>query len=381
MARVLSVVKTLLRGGHKWFIALLGAQFVTLFMSIPAFAHERWVLTPDQMRDLNSEPKPDIYTSFTLEGSLVLTFFGGILMFLIYIHYFRYPDKWLLMFSGRMQRFVEWIQPLLRLTLGWTLIASALGLVPRLGNSSMSYPTFLAPDLELATLGAGWHWLVWAEIALGFWFMSGLWTRIASFVLLLAIHLALFLFGEPLMAYYPTFVGIAVYLLIRGGGRGTMETRTVPALQPIMEWLDNVPMRYSQYMLRILAGLNFIYLGVWFKILQPNLAVGIINIYEVPIFYEAPECFTLIMACVEIVAGIAIMAGILIRPASLFLFFAFFFFATFLPEGYDSHLMFYGVLMAFLLGGPGRLEASGIYERKVGKRVLQNRIQAVINQR
>jgi len=367
------------RWNLKRFVFFVLAQMTALFISTTAFAHERWVLTPDQMQTLNSQPKPEIYTSFTLVGSLILAFFGGILAFLIYIHYFRKPDKWLLMFSGRMQRFVEWIQPLLRLTLGWTLIASAMGLVPRLGNSPMSYPTFLAPDLELATLGAGWHWLVWAELLLGFWFMSGLWTRIASIVMLVAIHLSLFLFGEPFMAYYPTFVGIAIYLVIRGGGRGTMETRTLPALRPIMEWLDNIPMRSPQYILRVLAGLNFIYLGVWFKILQPNLAVGIVTIYEVPILSLAPQSFTLFMACVEIVAGIAIMAGILIRPASLFLFFAFFFFATFLPEGYDSHLVFYAVLMAFLLGGPGRLGSTGIYQRKSVKSVLQQRIQNFIN--
>jgi len=338
---------------------------VYLFANVSsAFAHERWVLTPDQMQSLNTQPKPEIYTSFTFAGAGILLFFGGVLLFLIYVHYFRQPDKWLLMLSGRMQRFVEWIQPLLRLTLGWTLIASAMGLVPRLGNSAMAYSTFLAPDLEIAILGPGWTWLAGAQIALGFWFMSGLWTRIAATVLIFAMHLALWLYGEPFLAYYPTYLGIAIYLVIQGGGRGTMQTRTFPPLQPILDWLHEMPMRYPQYILRVLAGLNFIYLGVWFKILQPNLGIGLINIYEVPILCEAPACFTLIMACVEIVAGIAIMAGILIRPASLFIFFAFFFFATFLPEGYDAHLVFYGVLMAFLLGGPGRFSATGRYQRK-----------------
>lgn len=359
------------------------AAFVSLLsvglLSPAAFAHERWVLTPDQMRTLNSQPKPYLYTSFTLEGTVVLGFFGIVLATLIYVHYFRKPDKFILLLSGRMQRFVEWIQPLLRLTLGWTLISSALGLVPRLGNSPMSYPTFLAPDLELASLGPGWHWLIWAELILGFWFMCGLWTRAAALVLLLFLHLAIGLFGEAIVAYYPTFLGIGIYLFIRGGGRGTMETRTLFGLQPVIDFLEEIPMRYPQYILRVLAGLNFIYLGVWFKILQPNLAVGIISIYEVPILCEAPECFTLIMACVEIVAGIAIMAGILIRPASLFLFFAFFFFATFLPEGYDAHLVFYGVLMAFLLGGPGRLTSMGIYQRKTKPNVLSQRLQTYLN--
>lgn len=367
------------RRAYRGWVAVFITQIVAIFVSAPAVAHERWVLTPDQMRDLNTQPKPELYTSFTLQGSAILLFFGSILAFLIYVHYFRKPDKWLLLLSGRMQRFVEWIQPLLRLTLGWTLIASALGLVPRLGNSPMAYPTFLAPDLEVAILGPGWHWLIWAELALGFWFMSGLWTRVASAVMIAAIHLALILYGEPFLAYYPTFLGISIYLLLRGGGRGTMTTRTLFGLQPVLDFLHEIPMRYAQYILRILAGLNFIYLGVWFKVLQPNLAMGLITIYEVPIFSYAPASFTLIMACVEIVAGIAIMAGILIRPASIFLFTAFFFFATFLPEGYDAHLAFYGVLMAFLLGGPGRYSSTGRYQRKTKNDALSKRLQAIIN--
>ena len=248
-------------------IIVLLLQFVSFLFSVPAMAHERWVLTPDQMQTLNSQPKPNIYTSLTLEGAAILLFFGAVLAFLIFVHYFRRPDKWLLLFSGRMQRFVEWIQPLLRFTLGWTLIAAALGLVPRLGNSPMSYPTFLAPDLELAILSPGWHWLVWAELALGFWFLSGLWTRVAACVLFVGLHLALGLYGEPFLVYYFTFLGIAIYLIIRGGGRGTMTTRTLFGLQPVLDWLEGIPMRYPQYILRVLAGLNFIYLGVWFKIM------------------------------------------------------------------------------------------------------------------
>lgn len=361
----------------KW-IGLIIGVCAALLSAGQATAHERWVLTPDQMLTLNAQPKPEIYTQFTLMGGLIIGFFGLILGGLIYVHYFRKPDRWLLMLSGRMQRFVDWIQPLLRLTLGWTLIASAMGLVPRLGNSAMAYPTLLAPDLELAILGPGWHWLITAELILGFWFMFGLWTRVASGALFLLIHLALFRYGEPFLAYYPTFLGISIYLIIRGGGRGTMQTRTAPFLLPVLNYLESIPMRYPQYILRVLAGFNFIFLGVWFKVLQPNLAVGIIEIYEMPIFSLAPESFTLFMACVEIVAGIAIMAGILIRPAAVFLFFAFFFFATFLPEGYDAHLAFYGVLMAFLLGGPGRLSSVGIYQRKAKSGLLQQRLQAYL---
>ncbi len=347
---------------------------------MPVTAHERWILTPDQILEFNSQPKPAIYTDFTLAGGLILLTFGVILGYLIRTHYFVYPPAWLQLMSGRLQRHVNWIQPILRFTLGWTLIASALGLVPRLGNSKMTYPTLLAPDLEIVVLGPHWHWLIGAELFLGFWLVTGLWTRAAAFILILVVHLALFLFGEPFLAYYTAVLGLVIYLFLRGAGLGAIPVSLPGPFDRIAQRLDAVPVRHAQFILRVLTGINFIYLGVWFKILQPNLLVGILSTYDLPVLTLYPQAFTLTMACTEIVAGIIITTGILIRPASIFLLAAFFFFATFLPEGYDAHLIFYGVMVAFLLGGPGRLHNVGLYQRKkrhASFSKLAERIQAI----
>ncbi|NJD07175.1 MAG: cyclic nucleotide-binding domain-containing protein [Methylococcaceae bacterium] len=96
-----------------------------------------------------------------------------------------------------------------------------------------------------------------------------------------------------------------------------------------------------------------LYLGVTFKILQPNLAVGIIKTYQVPVLSSAPEAFTLIMALVEVSAGLLMIAGVLLRPLSLFLLFAFSFFATLLPETLTEHILFYGVMLSNLINSAG----------------------------
>jgi uncharacterized membrane protein YphA (DoxX/SURF4 family) len=331
----------------------------------PASAHERWILTPDQIRTLNQTPKPEIYTTPTIAGLLILLLFGSILAFLVYAHYFRSSSPWLIALSGRMRRKLNWVPTILRLFLGWTLVVSALGLVPRLGNATMTYPTFLAPDLEMMPLDPAWHWLIQAELLCGILFILGLWPRITSALFLIVLHLGLWLFGEPLLAYYPTYLGVVVFIAIRGSGALSLRGPIWQPLSSIPKYLDNIPPRYPQFLLRIFAGLNFLYLGIWFKVLQPNLVLEIIKVYEVPVLHYQPEIFTFFMACVEVTIGIVITAGILIRPASIALFIAFFFFATFLPEGYDAHLLFYGVLLAFLLGGPGRLSQKGVYQKRI----------------
>ena len=105
--------------------------------------------------------------------------------------------------------------------------------------------------------------------------------------------------------------------------------------------------------MRVLTGATILYLGVYFKVLQPNLLLGIVETYKLPILSSAPEHFTLLMTLIEVAAGILILAGILLRPLSLVLLGAFLFFAALLPESYTSHILFYGVMLSFLFNAAG----------------------------
>ena len=78
----------------------------------------------------------------------------------------------------------------------------------------------------------------------------------------------------------------------------------------VQSWLASQPRQRAQAIMRVLTGANLLYLGVDFKNLQPNLLLGIIKTYHLPILSSAPESFMLFMTLVEVAAGVLILAGV-----------------------------------------------------------------------
>lgn len=70
--------------------------------------------------------------------------------------------------------------------------------------------------------------------------------------------------------------------------------------------------------MRVLTGITILYLAVVFKVMQPNLVIGILTLHPVPLLSRSPETFALLMTLVELTSGILIIAGVLLRPLSLF---------------------------------------------------------------
>lgn len=317
-----------------------------------SMAHERWVLTPEQISYFNSLPKPSLYTE------LSFTNFAIVSLFLLFIFgWIRlgftgarelFPDL-----QARLASYGEHVPRILRVCLAWMLISSALGLEPRTGVAPFVSPTLFAPDLELIHLGPGWGWLQGVEILLGLAILFGVYVRACAVALMALGLLGGWLFGLGFLAYGGAILGACLYLLLQGPGRHYPPLPTPEAFRGIQAWLEAQPRSRAQFILRVLTGLTMLHLGVTFKILQPNLAVGIINTYQVPILSAAPEAFALVMALVEVSAGLLMIAGVLLRPLSLFLLFAFAFFATLLPETLTEHILFYGVMLSTLINSAG----------------------------
>ena len=76
----------------------------------------------------------------------------------------------------------------------------------------------------------------------------------------------------------------------------------------------------------------------------------------------APQTFAFLMAMIECCGGLLIAAGVMIRLVSVGLLCAIRFFAAFLPETLTAHMMLYGVLIGFIIGGPGRTSQYGRYQ-------------------
>ncbi|WP_411726489.1 cyclic nucleotide-binding domain-containing protein [Methyloglobulus sp.] len=233
------------------------------------------------------------------------------------------------------------------------LISSAFGIEPKYGIERFTSPTLFAPDLELISAAPSWMVLRWVEVLLGLGFLFGIYVRCCAVALMLLALLGVFLFGTAIFAYAGTLLGVAIYLLLQGPGSHFVPMPTDPSLLGLQTLLAAQPRQRTQAIMRALTGNNIFYLAVVYKVFQPNLSIGILNIHDVFLLGNAPEKFILLMALVEFTSEILIIAGILPRPLSLFFLFAFLFFAALLPESWMAHALFYGVMLSFLFNGAG----------------------------
>lgn len=332
----------------------IACLFSFLFFADEILAHERWILSPNQIDFWNAKAKPDLFTKLSTQNLVMVSVF---LMFIV--GWVRlgftgarelFPDL-----QARLASYGDHVPRILRFCLGWILLSSAFGAEPRFGVEPFTSPTLFAPDLELQSLGSAWGWLRWAEIILGLTILFGIYVRFFASLLILLSFLAGWLYGEAILAYAGALIGASIYLVLQGPGRHYLPLPTPQFLRPLQSWLADQPRQRAQAIMRILTGTTMLYLGVFFKVLQPNLALGIITLYKVPILSAAPETFTLLMALVEVSAGILIIAGILLRPLSLFLISAFSIFALLLPETVTEHILFYGVILSCLINSAGHL--------------------------
>ncbi len=329
--------------------------FGFLFFSEVVLAHERWILSPEQINHWNSQVRPELFSNLSPLNLIMISGFSLFIFGWVWLGFTGarelFPDL-----QARLSSYGDHVPRILRVCIAWILLSSALGAEPRFGIDPFTSPTFLAPDLELKQLGLQWYWLRWAEIFLGITILFGLYVRVFSALAIALSLLGGYLYGEAILAYAGAFIGGNLYLMLQGAGRHYVPLPTLPVFKRLQAWLANQPRLRAQAIMRIMTGTTLLYLGVFFKVMQPNLSIGIITLYKLPILSINPEAFTLFMALVEVSAGILMMAGVLLRPLSLFLITAFSVFALLLPETMTEHILFYGVVLSCLINSAGHLK-------------------------
>ena len=331
------------------------SAFGLLLFSQATLAHERWILTPDQIIHWNSFPHPVLFSQWLPLNLGMIAVFSTFIVGWVWLGFTGarelFPDL-----QARLSSYGDHVPRILRVCVGWILLSSALGAEPRFGISAFTQPTFLAPDLDLNQLGLAWAWLRWVEIILGLTILFGIYVRFFSVLLIVLSVLGFYLYGEAMFAYAGALIGASIYLVLQGPGRHYLPLPTPGIFKGLQSWLAEQPRQRAQAIMRILTGTTLLYLGVFFKVMQPNLSIGIITEYHLPILSVNPEAFTLVMALVEVSAGILMIAGVLLRPLSLFLISAFSIFAVLLPETPTEHILFYGVVLSCLINSAGHLK-------------------------
>ncbi len=325
-----------------------------LVFSDAVLAHERWILSPEQIQHWNALPRPELFSRLSPLNLAMISAFLVFIVGWVWLGFTGarelFPDL-----QARLSSYGDHVPRILRVCLGWILLSSAFGAEPRFGIDPFTSPTFLAPDLDLTQLDSAWAWLRWAEVVLGLTILFGIYVRLFASLLIALSLLGGYLFGEAILAYAGALVGASIYLVLQGPGRHYLPLPTPAVCHDLQAWLANQPRQRAQAIMRILTGTTLLYLGLFFKVMQPNLSVGIITLYQLPILSVNPEAFTLVMALVEVSTGILMMAGVLLRPLSLFLISAFSIFALLLPETPTEHILFYGVVLSCLINSAGHL--------------------------
>ncbi|APW98321.1 DoxX family protein [Halobiforma lacisalsi AJ5] len=257
---------------------------------------------------------------------------------------------------GEYNGFVPW---LLRISFG----------IPFIGAGFSGYFISPAVDVELRLL----------QVALGFFLLFGLATRVVALVAL-ATYLVGVAVRPELLLQLEYAGGLAAIALI-GSGRpsgdhvlqrvagspGTVYRRFDPVhdvSRRFQEWVADYE-RFLPTVVRAGLGVSFIYLGLTQKLLRPGLALAVVDRYDLTTALPvAPELWVLGAGLAEMALGLALLAGFFTRAtaATAIAMFSLTLFA--LPDDpVLAHVGLFGMASTLLITGAGPYALDGRLER------------------
>lgn len=309
--------------------------FISLLFPSLALAHEQWLLTPTQIKQLNKESTPTLFhyiQSFNLTV-LAITLLVLLLWMLIHTFISHSPNL-------TPQR-IQWSSLFLRLGSGSMLILCSLGLVPRAEVPYLVEPSLFAPDLVL-NLPYPWTLLIWVEFSIGVLLILGLLTRTVSLLLALLLFFTIYLFGKPVLQYIGFYLGTCIFLFFQGGGKFSFSFE---------KKFSEKSAHLSLLSLQLFTGLNFLYSAISIKFLHPNLDVAILTAKKAFTFGLAYDQFAFLMLIVELSFGFLICLGWGLRLLSFLLICLFTFLTINFAENLLAHCFIYGILLSFIITG------------------------------
>ncbi len=170
------------------------------------------------------------------------------------------------------------------------------------------------------------------QIGLGFALLFGIATRMAAIVGLLVYLLALV--SQPLLLYSFEWVPGLVAIALIGSGRPSADEvlQTVAAaegtvygrIDPVhraASWLNRNADPYERFVptiIRVGMGLSFVFLGLFEKLLAPEMALSVVEQYDLTALAPFPaELWVLGAGFAELGLGLAIMFGFFTRISAI----------------------------------------------------------------
>lgn len=323
---------------------------VLVQLAIPVRAHVDYVVDdPAEVADI---------LQFMLDTLLdpvnaVLVVLGGLLPLVAAVVYLwlRPVAVDIAAFRDTMAGYRELVPWLLRISVGFPLV----------GAGFSGYLLSPSVPIEARLL----------QVTLGFLLLFGLATRATALAGLLTFGGTLLVDARVLLAgeLVPGFLAIALLgpghpsaddvLADLADAEGTTYGRFDPVHQ-IATWANDRLGPYEPYaatIVRVGIGLNFLYLGITQKLLNPGLALAVVAKYDLSGFVPvAPELWVVGAGLAEAGLGIVLVVGVFSRAAAVTALAMFTLTLFGLPDDpVLAHLSLFGLTSSILINGSGPL--------------------------
>ncbi|MUW15797.1 DoxX family membrane protein, partial [Halorubrum sp. CBA1125] len=236
--------------------------------------------------------------------------------------------------------------------------------LPLVGAGFAGY--FLNPVVD-PLIGGGIDRLL--QILLGFMIIFGFGTRVAASVGLLAYLIALPV--APLLVYSLEWIPGFLALVLVGSGRPSADHvfervastpgtfyREIDPIRRVVEWgtdrLDPLE-RYVPTVIRVGMGVGFAFLGLFEKLLAPEMARGVVEQYSLSTATPIPpDLWVLGAGFGEIAIGVAIALGFFTRASAMAALFVFTLTLFGIPDDpVLAHIGLFSLASALLITGSG----------------------------
>lgn len=257
------------------------------------FAHVRWFVDGTPASDIAGLTASEYF----FIGIAVLAAVLGLYLFgqsEKYKTFSKWTDK-------KFRRLAPWVPTLTRMSVGLLLVVSAWS----------GY--FLAPNITVS--GDTFEYLSWISAGIGLLLISGIFVRLSA-AALVAVYLFSFTQIESiLLLEHVEYLGLAVYLIICGGGLLTPKIFEEHAFDELQYYKG-----YALPALRIGAGLSLATLALSEKLLNLPLAQAFLDHYDwnfMSSMQTSDRTFIIVAGTIELIIGVALIFNVTSRLITL----------------------------------------------------------------
>lgn len=283
----------------KFFPSIIFLLFSALVFPSLAFAHEAYVLSPEQFHQGLTESGTNPFAALRNPDNLriFLTISGVIVALLVLNFLFRHskPGRALNEGLGKLSRFGPVV---VRLAIGVSFLFSALSwsfLGPEIPLQSLMFPEILRIGLFISSI------LI----------VTGLFAELAALIAFIVFGFAVLAHGFYLMTYL-NYLGELVVLLFFGSRYLSLD-RIIFGLKKYFMKLQ----KYETAIIRVCYGIGFTFTAISVKFLHPQLTSTVVIEYNLTRFHwlfpQDPLLVVFGAGLAELIIGIFIIFGFELR--------------------------------------------------------------------